>query len=356
MRLAETLDRLKGSRLLTIQDYRYVQPIDGRGSWTKLRSGDELSDYDRNYFPRLKESLGVEAAVVSSVELVEAVEHVEPERAERTAASWISDAKGVVGVTKDDVLQSAALYWAYTALLESHRADAITMSSWALIPDGKLKAMPPLAEMELAKELVPCCCESLIDCLVTLMVGKHLFGRPGFVGDQVSNWPGLRREDALRPPPEHYVAIGHCYGPINPHGDDGVAYSIVPHAYYRLGTWASTDEAGALWRPEDYLAANRQLEAEGITLVGIWVDWPVDEPVTIAKLDPYGRRAQICAGRIFDPHPFFPEFDDTACRTKMAIETETPFVNRLGGHLVAFYGDYSSRFKDLARLLGYQIV
>jgi hypothetical protein len=32
----EVLERLRKSRLLTIQDYDYIQPIDGRGGWGKL--------------------------------------------------------------------------------------------------------------------------------------------------------------------------------------------------------------------------------------------------------------------------------------------------------------------------------
>jgi len=352
MRPEEALEKLKGSRLLTIQDYGYVQPIDGHGSWAKLKSGDALNDYDQNYFVRLRESLGVDATVVESKELVDAIERVEQGQAERTANIWIREAQEVIAVTTEDIVRSASLYLAYRALMEKYRADAITMSSWALVPDGKLKAMPPLAEMELAKELIPCCCESLIDCLVTQMIGRYLVGRPGFVGDQVSSWNGLRQDDALRPLPENYIAIGHCYGPVNPHGDDRVPYAIRDHAYYELG-WGSTDEPRASWRAEDYLTVNEQLREEGVTLVAIRVDWPVDELVTIAKFDPYNKRAQICGGRTFDPHPFFADFDNTVCRTKMAIETDTPFINRLGGHLVAFYGDLKEEFEAFAALVGY---
>jgi len=166
--------------------------------------------------------------------------------------------------------------------MKKYSADAITMSSWALIPDGKIKAMPPLAEMELAKELIPCCCQNDMDSLVTQMIGTYISGRPGFVGNQVSNWDGLRQEDAVRALPENYVAIGHCYGPINPRGNDRVDYVIRDHAYYELG-WGRTDDPKVLWRKEQHLKANEQLKKENITLVGIRVEWPIDEVVSIVN-------------------------------------------------------------------------
>ena len=37
----------------------------------------------------------------------------------------------------------------------------------------------------------------------------------------------------------------------------------------------------------------------------------------------------------------------------MAVETDAPFINRLGGHLVAFYGDLKEEFEAFAALVGY---
>ncbi|MGC9359832.1 MAG: hypothetical protein ACP5G7_05560 [Anaerolineae bacterium] len=127
------------------------------------------------------------------------------------------------------LVRSAELYLAYRELLAAHDADAITVSSWALVPDGTLKAMPPLAEREMAKELIPCCCESLIDCTVTQMVGSYLSGAPGFVGGVLSNWAGLEPLGRLL---DGLAVVGHCYGPVNPHGTDAVPYLIRDHVVY----------------------------------------------------------------------------------------------------------------------------
>ncbi len=351
----EVLERLRKSRLLTIQDYDYIQPIDGRGGWGKLEAAGPTDSYDRDYSDRLEESLGLDLVIVRSKELNQEIEKVEEKEAEKIADMWISEAREIVNVTREDVVRSAKLYVAYRELMEKYDADAITMSSWALIPDGEIKAMSPLAEMELAKELIPCCCESLIDCLVTQMIGTYVSGRPGFVGDQVSNWGGLRREDAIDVLPENYVAIGHCYGPINPHGNDRVPYVIRDHAYYELG-WGRMDDPRVLWRKEEHLKANKQLKKENTTLVGIRVEWPVDEVVSIVKFDPYSKKAQVSTGRTFDPHPFFKDFDNTKCRTKMAIKTDIPFRNRIGGHIIAFYGNLKEEFRDFAKLTGFDVI
>ena len=171
----------------------------------------------------------------------------------------------------------------------------------------------------------------------------------------MSNWDGLRRKNAVGVLPENYVAVGHCYGPINPHGNDKVPYIIRDHAYYELG-WGRTDDPRGLWKKEEHLKVNKQLKKENITLVGIRVEWPVDEVVSIVKFDPYNKKAQVFTGRTFDPHPFFKNFDNTVCRTKMAIKTDVPFKNRVGWHLVVFYGNYRQKFKDFSKLIGFEVV
>ena len=329
----EVLEKLRESKLLTIQDNDRIHTWT-RGGWAEWDA--PLTDYDKNYLSRLKESFGLDAVIVRSKELIQEIGKVEEKEAEKIANMWINEAKEVINVTREDVVRSAELYMAYKELMEKYDANAITMSSWALIPDGKIKAMPPL------------------NALVTQMIGTYISGRPGFVGDQVSNWGGLRREDAVDALPENYVAIGHCYGPINPHGHDTVPYAIRDHAYYELG-WNRMDDPRVLWRKAEHLRANKQLKNENITLVGIRVEWPTDEVVSIVKFDPYNKKAQVFTGRTFGPHPFFKDFDNTKCRTKIAVKTDIPFKNILGGHQVLFYGDLEEKIKDLAKFIGFEV-
>jgi L-fucose isomerase-like protein len=351
MAVEETLDRLRGATLISVQDYDRIQPID-RGGWDQVDA--PLTDYDRTYADLLRESLGINLVLVRSAELLRAVDRASQEEAERLADGWIRQAEGVRNVTRDDVIRSAELYLAYRELLAVYDADAITVSSWAFVPDGTLKAMPPLAEMEMAKELIPCCCESLIDCAVTQMVGSYLSEVPGFVGDVLNNWAGLESLGRL---PDGLVVVGHCYGPVNPHGTDAVPYLIRDHAVY------STVGQGwmASWRTSSQAQARRQLEAQGITLVGITVRWPPDEVVTMAKFDVAGKRLSLGTGRVVDGNTLFAEFDERLCRTKLAMVTDGRFANLLatrmaGGHQVVFYGDQSRGLRQVADRLGFDVL
>jgi len=343
----EALEKMRGSTILSIQDFDKMQPID-HGGWPEVDA--PVKEYDKVYPERLKEVLGTELKMARSGELIREIEAVERKEAENVADTWISEAHGVKNVTREDVIRSAELYLAYRELMARYEADAITMSSWALIPDGKVKAMPPLAEMEFAKELIPCCCENLVDCTVTQMIGTYLSGRPGFAGDILNNWGGL---SPIATPPENLAIFGHCYGPINPHGGDRVPYIIRDHVVYRGSV---SDGWVKRWRPDSQAKAARQLERENINLVGITVRWPADEVVTIAKFDVFGGTASVYTGRTVDGNSIYNDFDDNLCRTKIAVETDVPFTDVVAGHQVVFYGDLKEQLVDAAEQLGFEIL
>jgi len=343
----EALEKIRGSKIISVQDYDRIQPID-RGGWAQVDA--PVTDYDRAYPERLKESLGLELVIVRSEELIQEIEKVEKGEAEKIADRWMEEAKEVKNVTKEDIIRSAELYVAYRRLMERYAAAAITVSSWALIPDGKMKAMPPLAEMELAKKLMPCCCESLIDCTVTQMTGTYISGRPGFVGDVLNRWGGL---SPIGTPPKNLVIVGHCYGPINPHGGDRVPYVIRDHVLYKGDVGKGWMKS---WRSDSQIQASRQLEDEHVTLVGITVRWPVDEVVSIVKFNVYDKRVSVYTGMTIDGNSIYEDFDHHLCRTKITIKTDVPFENILGGHQVAFYGDLRGEIQDFARLTGFEYV
>ena len=350
--LFNVIRRVKNTKLLTIQDYDRIDPIGLKG-WGAVNA--PLDDYDKTYPHRLKESLGVEIVIARSKELIQEIEKVERKKAEKIADMWISEAKAVIGVTPEDVIRTAELYVAYKELMKKYDADAITPSSWALIPDGVIKAMPPLAEMELAKELIPVCCESLINSLVTQIIVTYMTGRPGFVGDILAGFPPAVPVSEI---PKNMMVIGHCYGPINPHGNDRVPYIIRNHAYYELG-WDTTDPRRA-WRRDAQVRANKQLEEEHITLVAIRVEWPIDEIVSMVKVNVYDKEIEVYTGRTVNGNYLYKDFDNRICRTKLPFSLDRPFRSlrrdRWGCHRVVFYGDHRQKIKDLAALIGFSVV
>jgi len=190
---------------------------------------------------------------------------------------------------------------------------------------GKSDAMPCLAEMELAKYLIPCCCGNLVDCIITEMLGTYTYDRPGFVGDIIvpcnekfhfvseerNSW--IDKIDL----PNNIVVFGHCYRPINPRGNDRVPYIIRSHVLQK-------DQ-------------NERCKEEYVTLVGLQAKWPIDETVTVAKTDVWNKKMAVFTGKTVDGNLFYEGFYNSLCRTN-------------------FCGGYRETFKDLAELVGFKVV
>jgi len=343
MTAQKALEKLRKSKLLTVQDYHKINPLD-QGGWPEVNA--PIRDYDRNYPDRLKEYLGIDLLIANSKELNQEIGKVEEKEAEKVADMWISEAKEVRrGVTRKDVIRAAKLYVALKELIERYDADAITMASWHLAGSSNKEpvtnVMPPLSWMELSKENIPCSCESLLDCLVTQMVGTYITeGHAGFLGDILGGF------EPAGTPPENVVVIGHCGAPITPHGDDRIPYTIRDHVI-NGADWAK------LFGPED-------------TVTATTVDWPSDEVGSIAKFDVYRKKVFVCTGTVLDGNSLYENFPDTSCRNKIVIKIDDPqtyqmfsggkFREDWGIHPVAFYGDLREEIKNFAELTGFGVI
>lgn len=351
----EVLEKLRNSRLLTIQDYDKINPLD-HADWPEVNA--PIKEYDREYPNRLKRHLGVDIVVVRSKELNEGIRKVEEKEAEEIADMWINEAQEVRrGVTRQDVIRAAILYRALKLIIKKYDADSITMADWHLAgcfnKDPKTNVMPPLAWMELSKEHIPCCSEGLIDCLVTQMIGAYITdGYPGFVGDILNNW--VYWDSFLAgPSPGDVVIIGHCGAPINPHGVDRIPYTIRDHVISNKAYWAKMFGPNTLFGPED-------------TATATTVDWPTGEVASIVKFDVYRKKAFIVTGTVLDGNSLYKHFSDTACRNKIVIKIEKPEVYEMlsggrfrchwGIHAVVFYGDLRSKIIDFAKLVGFSVI
>ncbi|MEA3344783.1 MAG: hypothetical protein U9Q78_00810 [Chloroflexota bacterium] len=346
------LEELRGLKLLTIQDYDKINPLDRAvdhgGSWSRVNA--PIDEYDRNYPQRLKEYLGIDLLIANSDELNQEIGKVSEEKAEEIADIWIDEAKEVRrGVTREDVIRAAGLYLALKKLIERYNADAITMASWHLAGHSNKEpvtnVMPPLSWMELSKEHIPCSCESLIDCLVTQTIGACLTeGHAGFVGDILNDWVDwpsrLRGAD-----PGDVVIVGHCGAPITPHGDDRIPYTIRDHVISGAD-WAK------LFEPEE-------------TVTATTVDWPSDEVCSIVKFDVYRKKVFVCTGTVLDGDALYESFSDTVCRNKMVVRIDDPevyhaFPNKFrrdwGIHPVVFYGDLREEIRSFAELIGFDVM
>ena len=343
----QVLERLKGTRIISIQDYDKINAIDQEGM-AGVWGDSPVNEYDRSYSDRLKEYLGVELILVRSEELLAEMAKVADEDAGRLADLWIREATEIKNVKRKDILRPAYLYFAFKQLLKKYDAAAITYDSATLtLRPQKVKAWTPLAILELSKEHIPCCCQSHIDCLVTQTIGCYLTdGRQGFVGDVLNDWAFPPIADR----PQNVIVIGHCGAPITPHGDERIPYLIRDHIH--------SDKEW--FGPDDIPTATT-------------VFWPADEPVTVVKFDVYRKKVSVFTGTVLDGDILYQDFANRICRNKMVVRIDHPancyllpsdpnegaFRNWWGSwgcHQVAFYGDLSESIREFAALAGFAVV
>ena len=353
--LLGVLWRLKSSKLITVQDHDGINRID-QGTYYHAPIGD----YDRDYPGMLKKHLGVEMIVVRSTELNGQVAKVPESEAEKTAKMWVDEATEVKNVKHHDILRAARSYIGQRELLRKYGADAITLDTATLTFKaygtdklegfGKVPAAQPLVILELSKEYIPACCQSHIDCLVTQMVGTYVTGGSGFTGDFLNDW-------AFKPSgarPENVMIVAHCGAAITPYGHDGLPYLIRDHIHSKA--FGSED-----------------------TPTGTTIQWPPNEAASIVKFDVYRRQVSVFPGEVLDGNALYEDFANCICRNKIVIQIADPEScymlpsnpkagafrqcdhwdrkhRHWGGHQVAFYGNLKPAIKDLAALIGFEVV
>ena len=315
------LKELKGTRLLNIV------PENLKLNCEDLIGSALNEDYEEVYFRNLEEVFGLEIVDVLVDEINEEREKADRKEAKKIADTWVREAKEVrwKEIGEEQIGMSAQLYLATVKLMKKYNCDAVTMSIGPVLNIGKMPVRPPLAEMELAKSGIVTSCESLIDCLITQLLGFYITGKLSFLGDVLtSGWLGTDLVNAT-------FAIGHCYAPINPHGNDRVPYIIRNHAITP-------------------------------STIGIQVELPVNETVTVVKVSVYDKKISVFTGQTVDGRALYKDFDNIACRTKVVVKTnnEKPMKNYdqaiFGCHRVVFYANFREEIKDLATLIGFDVI
>jgi hypothetical protein len=324
--------RLKDARLLVLQEPEILGSYDilGMDFHAPLPA-----DYEQVYASRLAE-YGPEIVHKSLVELNERARQVDDDVAIDMARKWTGKAREVhEEVPLNEVLEAARLYWAIKGMMADNDADGVTLRSLVPWVNGMLEVTPCLANTELNRELCTGVCEGLVNSAITEMLGLYALGRPSFIGDVV----GIDSAHSV-------VIFAHCQCPINPHGTDTVPYVLRSHALQER------NEA----LPEGYP------EAAANPGAAVQVLLPTDEPVTSVKLSLYDRMMAIATGVSVSGDDLYRDFDDILCRTKLVMQTNVDAFEanydtvRFGVHRNLIYGDQRKALKDLAKLLGFEVV
>lgn len=317
LRTIQTVAEMKSLRILDVTD----RPV--LGSYE--RGWGDPTVYEATFLENVRRVFGAEIVTIPQAELFDALWAAEEAEAQQVAQRWLKEAAGIKGTVEAEVVKSARVYLALQALMAKYDCGAVTTEGYGVFADYARGAIPSqaLASSQFYTDGVTATSECLLNSLFTQHLGLHILGRPGFNGDYIID------------PFNHIAVVGHCEGAFNPYGDDRRS----PYTIRNLPRWQK-NEGGAC----------------------VQIDYPVGETVTLAKLSMVERKLALSTGRTVSGRALFADWDDLACRTKIAVETDTQALldnldwKTFGTHRVVFFGDFRQAFKDVARLIGFEVV
>jgi len=165
--------------------------------------------------------------------------------------------------------------------------------------------------------------ETLTDCLITQQLGLYITGSGGLLGDYNID------------PFNNTAIVCHCEGTFKPYGDE---------------------------RRSPYIIRNLPFVEENTGGACVQTNYPIGETVTVAKIGMYKKKLSIFTGETVSGEEFFPYWDDILGRNKVILKTDAKALlenvdwKTFGNHRAVFFGDYRQEFKDLAKLIGFEVV
>jgi len=261
--------------------------------------------------------MGIPMEYVSFAEVNDAWRAADKDEARAIADRWQKAASAVVGVSRETLEQSAAMYLAEKAVLKKHGANAITINCLGGFYGGHIHAYPCLGFHELNNEGLVGGCECDVRSAATMVaITAMTQGRPGYISDPVIDTA------------KRQIIYAHCVASNKVFGPKGEAnpFQILTHSEDRQG------------------AAVRSI-------------LPLGYMTTTLKITADRKEIIFHQGKAVANDP-----DDRACRTKLGVEPvgdiEKLFTawDRWGWHRVTFYGDLKAPVFALADAMGWKVV
>ncbi len=263
------------------------------------------------------EIMGIKIQHVPFGEVNDAWKAADKDESRAMADRWEKGATKVVGVSRETLESSAAMYLGMKALLKKYDARGITINCLGGFYGGHIHAYPCLGFHQLNNEALIGGCECDVRSAATMVAGTILTqGRPGYISDPIIDT--AKRQIVYA----HCVASNKAFGPQGPTNP----FQILTH---------SEDRQGASVRsvlPTGYMTTSLEFEQ--------------------SRKEILFHRAKAVGN---DP-------DDRACRTKLCGEPvgdiEKLFTqwDQWGWHRVTFYGDLKEPVYALAEALGWKVV
>jgi len=256
------------------------------------------------------EGLGITVLTVPRYEVVRAYESVEagPE-VDSFVEEYVRSASSIVEPDREDILKAGRMYVACKTLIDRYGASAITMDCLGLVGSKMIDTTPCLAFSKLNDEAIPAACEADIDALLTMILIKHLYGKPSFMNDPVPETV------------QNLLVAAHCTSP--------------------------TRLAGYHSRRERFVLRSHSESAIGVSTQ---VKWREGQRITLAKFQGPGRMivgSGTVVGNVDTPPA-------GGCRTSVlvAMDQVKDVRDVRGFHQLLMYGDVRQDLERSCQLLG----
>ena len=330
VKLFAVLKKMKEARILLATNHRYINEY--RGDTRKTYP----PGYNESITKALDRSLGTKVTKIGISEVAEDKEikdiwYNDNKEAEQIAKMWIRRAKEMKDTLESEVVKSAKMYLAFKALLRKYNATAIAYALRSLVKQPRAidTVFPSLGNSELQKQGIVGCCQGHLNVVLTHMLGQYAFGKPSMMGDfQIDTFNNV-------------TWLMHCGAPHNPHGGNEIApYVIRDHAERPVRSHA-TPGCGACSE----------------------VVYPAGEPVTIWRIDLLSKMILVHTGTTVS-HSIYKDFYEyIGCRTKLLVKVDDAekiqrhfYADKTGKHRSGILGDYRKEIKDLATLIGFEVM
>ena len=278
-------------------------------------------------YGKVKEKFGTEIIQVTPPEFVEIHKSIsEADAVAEAEEYWIKQAKEIREPSREEIIKSCKTYFAMKKLMQENRAIALSMKCLGGIPIDVL-GYPCLGFSRILDDGAIGSCEADIDSTLTMMMFLYATGLPGFITDPLMDFS------------TNSVIHAHCVAPTKMDGplSERLPFTIRTHR---------DDNRGAS--------------------VKVLMERDVKREVTWAKLA-NNETILVATGILRGDY----EFDDRGCRTQIITEVTSSSARELfdkwGGnilgddmmvllHRVLFYGNHLDNFRDIAQLMGLQIM
>lgn len=261
--------------------------------------------------------LGIPIELVTYAEVNDAWKTADKAQSAAVADRWQKSAAEVIGVSRETLETSAAMYLGMKEVLKKHNANAITINCLGGFYGGHIHAYPCLGFHELNNEGLVGACECDTRSTATmLMINLMTQGRPSFISDPVIDTA------------KRQIIYAHCVAPNRMFGPQGKTnpFTILTH---------SEDRQGASIRSV----------------------LPIGYMTTTLEVDQGRKEILFHQGKAVANDP-----DDRACRTKLGaqpvgdIEKLFTMWDQWGWHRVTAYGDLKKPVFALADAMGWKVI